>query len=336
MAEKALSSEDIKEGTCDNGGVGDTSPEYEVTILKDPDEAQLGRIRALFNACVQYEGLTLSFPDLTDESVYISCIYDVPDRGPASDPAAPVTDSSVFTGTKPQGSAGSQAVSSGTPEFLSVLIAFIEDDYIEMTAFTHPLHRCEGLFSCLFRHFLETEADERPISFYPDANSYDALMTLDMLEAEYTVTEHVMICELAKHCTCPADTSVSMNVCDDRKLLTAIHSKAFGLSKKESGTFINTALDDDAAAWIFKKEEKTVGMCFGSADNDTVYLFSFCILPEYQGKKIGSQCLSMLINVLAGAYRYAKVQVTEENEAAFALYKNAGFESKEELMEYWY
>ena len=44
----------------------------------------------------------------------------------------------------------------------------------------------------------------------------------------------------------------------------------------------------------------------------------------------------MLLDCLSDVYQSANIQVSEENEAAFAMYRKAGFKTTEELMEYWY
>ena len=266
------------------------------------NERQRSQILGLYEACAEYEGLTLSEPELSDPETLVFRYYE---------------------GRKED-------------ELLAVLLAYKEEECMEVTAFTHPGHRCRGFFTGLFEHFLQAVGEDMPVCFFPDGNSYDALCTLDELEAEYTGTDHLMDCNLRDHPEVRSDNAFSLEVCEDLSQLAGIHSRAFELEEAASGDYLKTALDDGAVAWLFKKGTDPVGMCLGTADSDSVYLFAFCIDPEYQGKGFGSACLSLLLDCLAGAYQTARVQVTEENAPAFALYRKAGFISREELMEYWY
>ncbi len=264
---------------------------------------QIDRIYQLVDACISYEGLTLGHPDLNSEDVQVYQYF--------------------------------QTKKSTEP--LSVLIAYPSDDYTEITAFTHPKRRCQGLFTSLFERYM-SQNDEGPVCFFPDGCSYDALSTLEVLDCEYSSTEHLMTCDLKTRPILPFSPHFDLLACDesDIKALVAIHSRAFDMSLDESTEFLQSSFDDDAVCWKITKGEHIVGLCLGSADKDTVYLYGFCIDPRFQNKGYGQNALALLLDCLSDAYTTVRIQVAEENTAAYRLYCKAGFVSTQELMEYWY
>lgn len=264
-------------------------------------ETSAESINRLADACIAYEGLTLSRPDLSGEDTQVYQFFE----------------------SKKQSSP------------LGVLIAYPCEEYTEITAFTHPDFRCQGIFTSLFSRFLEKNG-EGPVCFYPDGCSYDALCTLEVLDCEYSGTEQLMSCDLKSRPRLPFSPAFRLNVCDDPDLLAPIHSSAFGLTLDESREFLQESLQDDAVCWLITNEDTPVGMCLGSADKDTVYLYGLCMDPKYQHQGMGTDALALLLDCLSDVYRTVKVQVTEENEAAYRLYCRAGFVSTQELMEYWY
>ena len=59
------------------------------------------------------------------------------------------------------------------------------------------------------------------------------------------------------------------------------------------------------------------------------------IHPEYQGKGYGRDAVNVLLQKPEITFPVT-LHVTEENEAAFKIYKGMGFVTTQELMEYWY
>lgn len=264
---------------------------------------QIDRIHKLVDACIEYELLTLGHPDLDADEIQV---YQYFQTKKSIDP-------------------------------LAVLIAYPSDDYTEITAFTDPKHRCQGLFTALFQRYM-SQNDEGPICFFPDGCSYDALSTLEVLDCEYTSTEHLMSCELKTRPLLPFASDFDLFACDDTDIeaLSAIHSRAFDMPLDESKEFLQSSFDDDAVCWMIRKGDTPVGICLGAADTDTVYIYGFCIDPRFQKKGYGQDALALLLDCLSEVYTTVRIQVSEENTAAYHLYRKAGFVSNQELMEYWY
>ena len=264
-------------------------------------EKHLEDISRLVDACIAYEGLTLSMPDLSDEGVQVYSFYP----------------------TKKE------------ENLLGVLVAYPFEEYTEITAFTHPDCRCQGIFTSLFQRYLEKNGDG-PVCFYPDGCSYDALATLEVLECEYNGTEQLMHCDLNRRTKLSYPASLSLEESDDLSLLSKIHSDAFGQTQTDSRLYLENALADGAVCWLIKDQETPVGLCLGTGSEDTVYLFGLCIAPAHQRKGLGTAALGLLLDCLAESYQSVSIQVTEENTAASRLYCKAGFTSVQELQEFWY
>lgn len=277
-------------------------------------------IRELINDCIRYEQLELAVPDLEAE----------------------------------EGTAYLYFESAKNPKLISVLLCYDLEEYLEVSAFTSPSHRCQGAFTSLFQKLIESY-DEVPVCFYPDGNSYDALMTMEVLECEYSGTEHLM--RLDKQPAKTGDSAVTEdkqieeNVTtkkannatvtlypatkDDLLALVAIHSAAFDMEKEDSIAFLEQSFDTGETIWCIAAGGTIVGLVLTSIQPDQTNLYGLAIHPEYLGKGYGRDAVNVLLQKSEITFPVT-LHVTEENEAAYKIYKNIGFVTTQELMEYWY
>ena len=279
-------------------------------------KALTSQIEDLVSRCIDYEQLSLSQPDLSDPDGTAYLYYEQPkDKAPSS-----------------------------------VLLSFPLGDYAcDVSAFTEPDKRCRGYFSALLEK-LSQDIGEIPLCFYVDGYSYDALKTLEVIDAEYAGTEHIMQYtgqeaespEKAEagpgRDASPEGAKVSLRrACEsDIPALSAIHSEAFECEKKDSADFLENAVKSNAAVYVICTDrEKPAGMFIISPDEEGSSLYCFCVDTELQGRGIAAEALRQLLEGRLAAYPVI-LHVSEENEAAFRLYRSAGFTSTQELMEYWF
>ena len=276
----------------------------EFTELTEKDKAS---IRELIDDCIRYEQLELAVPDLNEEDGTAYLYYQ----------------------------------SSKNPKLISVLFCYDLEDYLEVSAFTSPAHRCQGAFTSLFQKLMEGY-EETPVCFYPDGNSYDALMTMEVLDCEYSGTEHLM--RLEKRPEVAVDASIAENNAtvtlypatkDDLLALVAVHSAAFDMEKEDSIAFLDQSFDTGETIWCITANNTIVGLVLTSIQSDQTNLYGLAIHPEYQGKGYGRDAVNVLLQKPAITFPVT-LHVTEENEAAFKIYKGMGFVTTQELMEYWY
>lgn len=269
-------------------------------------------LTALITDCIRYEQLELSLPDFDNEEAVLYRYCPVPKENTAA----------------------------------SVLIVYDMEDYLEVTAFTAPKYRCRGLFTALFTRFLEDHPDT-PVCFCADGNSYDALKTLELLDCEYSGTQHLMTLDKRPdHLPEPlADEKPVLTLRrasrDDLPALASIHSAAFDMEPDESASFLENALTQGDWIWAAvpaeakKTEALPIGMGITSVMSSETCLYGLAIHPRYQGHGFGL-ATARLICLQPEILYPMTLHVTEENEAAFALYRRLGFLSRQELMEYWY
>lgn len=276
----------------------------EFTELTEKDTAS---IRELIDDCIRYEQLELAVPDLNEEDGTAYLYYQ----------------------------------SSKNPKLISVLFCYDLEDYLEVSAFTSPAHRCQGAFTTLFQKLMEGY-EETPVCFYPDGNSYDALMTMEVLDCEYSGTEHLMRLEHKPEVAVDAaiaenNTTVTLYPAtkDDLLALVAVHSAAFDMEKEDSIAFLEQSFDTGETIWCIAAVGTIVGLVLTSIQPDQTNLYGLAIHPEYQKKGYGRDAVKVLLQNPEITFPVT-LHVTEENEAAFKIYKGMGFVTTQELMEYWY
>ena len=276
----------------------------EFTELTEKDKAS---IRELIDDCIRYEQLELAVPDLNEEDGTAYLYYQ----------------------------------SSKNPKLISVLFCYDLEDYLEVSAFTSPAHRCQGAFTSLFQKLMEGY-EETPVCFYPDGNSYDALMTMEVLDCEYSGTEHLMRLEHKPEVAVDAaiaenNTTVTLYPAtkDDLLALVAVHSAAFDMEKEDSIAFLEQSFDTGETIWCIAAVGTIVGLVLTSIQPDQTNLYGLAIHPEYQKKGYGRDAVKVLLQKPEITFPVT-LHVTEENEAAYKIYKGMGFVTTQELMEYWY
>lgn len=301
----------------------------KVQILNRLNEKQLKKVRALLDACRDYEPITLT-PPLTADSCFqpsLPCFYLLYENN----------------------------------ELVSFLSLFLPDQYYgEAMGFTHPMARQRGYFKQLWNEALiklDDYIEDMELLFVTDGNSADAQAALDAMEGEYQYSEYILEKDME------AGTGTEENMPQDDqsdchaalclrriqpsdqalKQCADIHEAIFCDGRSASEAFIKEMFETpDTATFLAyhaarparqpsggnMKEagfEHPVGIFHLTEWESGTYLAGFGILPEWQGQGLGTALLHAVPSCLKPGHTLLSLQVGSLNEAAFALYQKEGF-----------
>ena len=115
----------------------------------------------------------------------------------------------------------------------------------------------------------------------------------------------------------------------------ALEDSGIDMEKEDSIAFLEQSFDTEETIWCIAAGGTIVGLVLTSIQPDQTNLYGLAIHPEYQGKGYGRDAVNVLLQKPEITFPVT-LHVTEENEAAFKIYKGMGFVTTQELMEYWY
>jgi len=226
-------------------------------------------------------------------------------------------------------------------------LTFYDDQTAECTAFTHPAHRRRGYFSRLLGEAAEACADF-DILFPVCEDCTDTMATLRALDAELQVRELQMVMELPSgdgaadgRDSAPAG---ALGPADGRDSAPGALGPADGspaltpAAPDVDGDVLWTMTADGKSESSPAASPRIIGTCRTfPLGPSSVCLHSIEITPDLRGRGYGTRMLALLIPALAGRhFRQVVLHVSEDNLAAVALYKKAGFRITETLSYYLY
>lgn len=207
---------------------------------------------------------------------------------------------------------------------------------IEIRAITHPDFRRKGYF-----HQLITELKElypsRSIFLPWDGKSKSARRCYETLKAKAEPAEYLLSYLVYHPFLSSFYNSIELKEEFDKNYLAQLHSRIFGSSLKDSKEYIQY-FSKAGKAYRIIWSGQIIGMFYlgkihVSPDVKSWYLYGFGILPKYRKKGLALQTLQKLNHKLKKGEQII-VQVSEQNQAAFQLYKKFGFNIRQMLV--WY
>lgn len=278
------------------------------------DETHLSAMKSLVTLCREFEPITLSFP-LPCEEDDVEIHY--------------------FSMFENELCIGVLAV---------CIFPFVgSDDYetisYEVTAFVHPNYRRQGIFTTLVNKFLEIEKLEKgfaKISFLSDRRCPAALFVATTLNMKQTNSEYLMRLDVSKR-----DDNINpllrITKCRNRRLLASHYGKIFQMSTDIGRNYVDMTLDEDEGItpFLIRIGDTPIGSGYlMQSSPEKAYLFSFGILPQYQGRGLGLASLIALKHFLPESCQKLTVQVSGNNIPACKLYEKAGFVLTQQLIFY--
>lgn len=202
---------------------------------------------------------------------------------------------------------------------------------IEISGMVHPDHRRKGIFTALYAAAKEEIArrGEPNLIWIVSEGSQSGKAWALSTGASYKNSEYKM--EREKDAPLPEATDkllIREATLQDAPELGRMTHVCFGLPLDEMVKSVERK---------FGKEEYTLlvaevdGVRIGRMNVDhpeagVVWIFGFCVLPEYQGKGYGREFLARTIrDYAAKGYQEFALEVAVENKGALGLYESCGY-----------
>ncbi len=220
---------------------------------------------------------------------------------------------------------------------LAGLLSWYPSDSVtgNINAIVHPHYRRQGVFSNLLKRAI---LDMKPqgitqLSYRIPQGLSPGVHTAQSLEAIYDRAEYSM--QLANEVPSvvePPELTLSVAEAEDMEFIVTCSSQAFGDSEDWTREYFMQTNEPSRVTYIAWQNQLPVGLVrVNSINATTAFIHNFCILPAYQGRKIGRTVLHILVNLLRKQhYTDIRLSVVTENERALNLYRSVGFEVNSE------
>lgn len=209
-----------------------------------------------------------------------------------------------------------------------MLFPYLPNEY-EVNAFVHPAYRKQGVFKAL----LETAQHDAKVNgceaftFVIDRNSKSGKTVLEHLDATYQFSEYNLILKKAELFLKPDEVSLREATPEDRALIIATLSEAFGDPVDVTENIYQQIDTPDRVTYIGEVEGKPVGIIRALlTGDDAASIHAFGVKAGEQGKGYGTKMLKQMVQQLFRMGRTkVELDVETENKAALDIYKRAGF-----------
>ena len=220
-----------------------------------------------------------------------------------------------------------------------VLLSFInffapKASEAELSAFTHPDYRRQGLFTRLLLQAHDELAGRKikDILFVCDKKSKDGQKVVAHLGAAYDFSEYSMryastykitplIPNLLIRASAPTDTGH----------LVELSLLSFSESVEDAENYMQRIFSsDNRTQHVAVIEGKIAGMVSTAIEGKKFYIHGLCVLPEYRGRGVGGALLDYKIAESLMHYPdfAIELEVETKNDRALSIYERAGFEVK--------
>ncbi|MCW3793221.1 GNAT family N-acetyltransferase [Paenibacillus sp. LS1] len=204
-----------------------------------------------------------------------------------------------------------------------------------INAIVHPQFRRQGVFSSLLKRAI---LDMKPqginqLSYRVPQGLSPGVHTAQSLGAVYDRAEYSMqLVNEALEAVEPPELTLSVAKDEDMDFMVTCSSLAFGDLEDWTRNYFKQTNEPSRVTYIACQHQQPVGLVrVNSINVTTAFIHNFCILPAYQGQKLGRTALSILVDLLRKqSYTDIRLSVVTENERALNLYRSVGFEVNSE------
>ncbi|WFA84244.1 GNAT family N-acetyltransferase [Paenibacillus amylolyticus] len=221
-------------------------------------------------------------------------------------------------------------------ELVGLLSWYPSDDVTgNINAIVHPHFRRQGVFLHLLKRAL---LDMQPqginqLSYRVPQGLSPGVHTAQSLGAIYDRAEYSMqLVNEVLSVVEPPELTLSLAEAEDMEFMVTCSSQAFGDSEDWTREYFMQTNEPSRVTYIAWQNQLPVGLVrVNSINATTAFIHNFCILPAYQGQKLGRTALSILVDLLRKQnYTDIRLSVVTENKRALNLYRSVGFEVNSE------
>ena len=226
-------------------------------------------------------------------------------------------------------------------QLIAYLSMFIPTaDVAEISAYTHPEFRRKGFFTLVLeeakKELENYEIDH--ILFVHQPAGKDAKYVIDTYGATIDRSEYLMEFEISQ--LPELETELKLTRANEAYLneMTEIYTDIFHDLSMDTEAALKTILDTEHFdTYLLYLDEQIIGMCNVNRQGDRFYIFGLGILPKYRNQGYGKQMMSLLLEELILIKdKRILLEVSSDNINALALYKNSGFDIRQQYDYYKY
>ncbi|WP_172635091.1 GNAT family N-acetyltransferase [Sphaerochaeta pleomorpha] len=203
----------------------------------------------------------------------------------------------------------------------------------EVNGFTHPQFRNKGLFSSLLslsentlkpygytQYLLQVEPHSK------EGIGYAKKHCPDIARTEYRLSLTKQIWENSSKPE-PMEIVPARITAENLAVYARISASVFNESLEQSTAYISTIVNNpEREAFLCNYGETPIGVFnIHYEEKDMAILYGIGITPQYRGKGMGKQLLSLALDLVFEKIQIAYLDVDSDNPIALSLYRRIGF-----------
>jgi len=227
---------------------------------------------------------------------------------------------------------------------VGVMTFFMPDLHeVEISAFTHPNHRLQGVFKGLLHQACLALSNHTPIDLLFVCNSLSkaGIAMMKSIGATYDFSEYALTYQGSNPITTnTVHSSLLLRRAEPKDLnaLAEIRSSIFDEPWESALSRVAQALSlSHRTQWVAVLNDEIIGIATSSIEELTTYIVGFGILPKVQGMGYGKAfLLQLMAQLMRQDHLHLTLDVDSMNAKAFKLYQSCGFKVSTALDYYRY
>ncbi|WP_409304531.1 GNAT family N-acetyltransferase [Peribacillus sp. SCS-155] len=213
------------------------------------------------------------------------------------------------------------------------LIAYIGlyefGDVVELCGMVHPAYRRKGIFTELFYEAVKdlNRNGNKQVLLNAPSESETAKAFLRSIPCQFKITEYQMKWKGGSH-EAFEDIELRTATPDDIEFEISLDVQCFHFDEKGARDFNERVKQQPhQQSYIIEWNEYSVGKLRVDHTTGDAWIYSFAVLPEFQGQGIGRKTLKRILEAESKKGMGVYLDVEAENSHALRLYESCGFKA---------